>query len=59
MLCTNNAKNEAAVIATSEAEFKEKDQQCIGRRIFEVSVSVLPRREKKFLSAGLQHFLIS
>ena len=33
----NNAKNEAAAGATSEAESEEKDQQCIRWRIVEVS----------------------
>ena len=37
VLCMNNAKNKAAAVTTSEAESKRKHQQCIGRRIVEVS----------------------
>ena len=37
VLCINNATNEAGAVATSIAESKQKEQQCIGRRIVEVS----------------------
>ena len=37
VLCIHNATNEAAAVATSIFESKQREQQCIERRIVEVS----------------------